>query len=46
VTPSQTPALRAVGSLQAGQLAGITVIDDEMSLQAVLRRGDWLTINA
>jgi N-acetylglucosamine-6-phosphate deacetylase len=43
-TPSQTLALSGIGRLQAGHLADIVVVDDELSLQAVLRRGEWLTI--
>ena len=42
-TPSQTLALPGVGSLQAGRLADVVVVDDELFLQAVLRRGEWLT---
>jgi N-acetylglucosamine-6-phosphate deacetylase len=44
-TPSQTLALSGVGRLEAGHVADVVVVDDELSLQAVLRRGEWLTIN-
>jgi N-acetylglucosamine-6-phosphate deacetylase len=43
-TPGQTLALSGIGGLHAGHLADVVVVDDELSLQAVLRRGDWLTI--
>jgi N-acetylglucosamine-6-phosphate deacetylase len=42
-TPSQTLALAGIGSLQAGHVADVVVVDDELSLHAVLRRGAWLT---
>ena len=42
-TPSQTLALAGIGRLQAGHVADMLVVDDELSLQAVLRRGVWLT---
>ena len=44
-TPSRTLALAGVGGLQAGHLADVVVVNDALSLQAVLRRGVWLTIN-
>jgi len=44
-TPSQTLALAGVGRLEAGHLADVVVVDDELSLHAVLRRGVWLTIS-
>lgn len=44
VTPSEVLALVGVGSLRAGNQADVVVVDDEMSLHAVLRRGEWLTI--
>ena len=44
-TPSQTLALTGIGSLRAGNLADVVVVDDDLSLHAVLRRGEWLTIN-
>ena len=43
-TPSQTLALAGIGGLQAGNLADALVVDDELSLHSVLRRGAWLTI--
>jgi N-acetylglucosamine-6-phosphate deacetylase len=42
-TPGQALALAGVGRLQAGHLADVVVVDDELSLRAVLRRGVWLT---
>ena len=45
-TPSQTLALSAIGGLQAGHLADVVVVDDELSLDAVMRRGEWLTLSA
>jgi len=45
ITPSQTLALPGIGSLQAGRTADVLVVDDELLLQAVLRRGEWLTVN-
>ena len=42
-TPSQTLALPGIGSLQAGRMADVVVVDDELLLHAVLRRGEWLT---
>jgi N-acetylglucosamine-6-phosphate deacetylase len=46
VTPSQGLALPGVGALQAGYGADVVVVDDELSLRAVLRRGQWLTLGA
>jgi N-acetylglucosamine-6-phosphate deacetylase len=40
-TPSQTLALAGIGGLQAGNLADVVVVDNELSLHAVLRRGEW-----
>jgi len=40
-TPSRTLAL-AGGALKAGFLAEVVAVDDELSLKAVLRRGQWL----
>src|SRR5674476_1218555 len=45
-TPSQALALPGVGALQAGYGADVVVVDDELSLRGVLRRGQWLTIKA
>ena len=45
-TPSQTLALAGIGGLQAGHLADVVVVDDELSLDAVMRRGEWLTLSA
>ena len=44
-TPSQALALPGIGSLQAGRMADVVVVDDELLLHAVLRRGEWLTFN-
>jgi N-acetylglucosamine-6-phosphate deacetylase len=41
-TPSQTLALAGIGGLQAGNLADVVVVDDQLSLHAVMRRGQWL----
>lgn len=43
-TPSQTLALPDIGGLQAGNLADVVVVDDELSLDAVMRHGKWLTV--
>jgi N-acetylglucosamine-6-phosphate deacetylase len=40
-TPSKTLALAGIGGLQAGNLADVVVVDNELSLHAVLRRGEW-----
>ena len=42
-TPGEAFALGGIRRLQAGHLADVLVVDDELSLQAVLRRGAWLT---
>jgi N-acetylglucosamine-6-phosphate deacetylase len=42
-TPSRTLALAGIGRLQAGHVADVVVVDDELSPHAVLRRGAWLT---
>ncbi|MHB8188583.1 MAG: N-acetylglucosamine-6-phosphate deacetylase [Dermatophilaceae bacterium] len=44
-TPSQTLALAGIGGLQAGNLADVVVVDDDLRLDAVLRRGVWLPLN-
>lgn len=44
-TPSDALGISGVGSLQAGYSADVLVVDDELSLQAVLRRGQWLITN-
>jgi len=44
-TPGATLALAGVGSLRAGNVADVVVVDDDLLLDAVLRRGSWLTIN-
>jgi N-acetylglucosamine-6-phosphate deacetylase len=45
-TPTQTLALVGVGGLQAGHVADVVVVDDELSLHAVLHLGEWLTVSA
>ena len=42
VTPAQTLGLTGVGSLAAGQRADVVVVDDDLQLRRVLRRGSWL----
>lgn len=41
-TPSQALALAGIGGLQTGNLADVVVVDDQLSLHGVLRRGEWL----
>lgn len=43
LTPALTLGLPGVGSLAAGQQADVVVVDDDLRLQRVLRRGRWLT---
>ena len=42
VTPAQALGLTGVGSLAAGQRADVVVVDDDLQLRRVLRRGSWL----
>jgi N-acetylglucosamine-6-phosphate deacetylase len=42
VTPAQTLGLPGVGSLAAGQQADVVVVDDDLQLRRVMRRGSWL----
>jgi N-acetylglucosamine-6-phosphate deacetylase len=42
VTPAQTLGLSGVGSLAAGQQADVVVVDDDLLLTRVMRRGSWL----
>jgi N-acetylglucosamine-6-phosphate deacetylase len=42
VTPAQALALTGVGSLAAGQQADVVVMDDDLQLTRVMRRGSWL----
>ena len=42
VTPEQTLGLTGVGSLAAGQQADVVVVDDDLLLTRVMRRGSWL----
>jgi N-acetylglucosamine-6-phosphate deacetylase len=42
VTPAQTFGLTGVGSLAAGQQADVVVVDDDLRLRRVMRRGRWL----
>ena len=41
-TPAQAVGLAAVGSLEAGQRADVLVVDDDLRLTRVMRRGSWL----
>jgi N-acetylglucosamine-6-phosphate deacetylase len=41
-TPASALALADVGSLSAGLSADVVVVDDDLTLQRVLRRGVWL----
>ena len=41
-TPARALALPDVGSLAAGHRADVVVVDDQLSVQRVLRRGAWL----
>jgi N-acetylglucosamine-6-phosphate deacetylase len=41
-TPARTLDLAGVGSLSTGQRADVTVVDDDLVLTGVLRRGRWL----
>jgi len=45
VTPAQTLGLTGVGSLAAGQQADVVVVDDDLQLRRVLRRGSWLALD-
>jgi N-acetylglucosamine-6-phosphate deacetylase len=42
VTPAQSLGLTGVGSLAAGQTADVVVVDDDLHLTKVMRRGSWL----
>jgi N-acetylglucosamine-6-phosphate deacetylase len=42
VTPAQTLGLAGVGTLAAGQQADVVVLDDDLQLRRVMRRGSWL----
>ena len=42
VTPARTLGLTGVGSLAAGQRADVVVVDDDLELTRVMRRGSWL----
>ena len=42
VTPAQTLGLPGVGSLAAGQQADVVVVNDDLLLTRVMRRGSWL----
>jgi N-acetylglucosamine-6-phosphate deacetylase len=42
-TPAQALGLTGVGSLAAGQLADVVVVDDDLHLRRVMRRGSWLS---
>jgi N-acetylglucosamine-6-phosphate deacetylase len=45
-TPARTLGLTGVGSLAAGQRADVVVVDDDLQLRRVMRRGSWLTPGA
>jgi len=40
--PSQREGLAGIGGLQAGNLADVVVVDDQLSLHGVMRRSEWL----
>ena len=42
VAPARTLGLAGVGSLAAGQRADVVVVDDDLELTRVMRRGRWL----
>ncbi len=42
VTPAQTLGLTGRGSLAAGQQADVVLVDDDLQLRRVMRRGSWL----
>ena len=44
-TPGRTLALAGIGGLEAGNLADVVVVDDELAMHAVLRRGVWLPVS-
>jgi N-acetylglucosamine-6-phosphate deacetylase len=46
VTPAQAIGLTGVGSLAAGQQADVLVVDDDLRLTRVMRRGSWLAPDA
>ena len=43
LTPAQTLGLTGVGTLAAGQQADVVVVDDDLRLRRVMRRGSWLS---
>jgi N-acetylglucosamine-6-phosphate deacetylase len=43
LTPARTLDLAGVGALEPGHAADVVVVDDQLALQRVLRRGRWLT---
>ena len=43
LTPAQTLGLSGVGTLAAGQQADVVVVDDDLRLRRVMRRGSWLS---
>lgn len=41
--PAEAAGLTEVGDLRTGQFADLVVVDDELRLRSVLRRGQWLS---
>lgn len=41
-TPARALGLDDVGALEVGRLADVLVVDDQLALQGVLRRGQWV----
>lgn len=42
-TPARTLGLDDVGALEAGRLSDVLVVDDDLALHGVLRRGRWIS---
>ena len=43
-TPAELLGLTEVGSLEPGKLADVVVLDDDLRLVSVMRRGSWLEV--
>jgi len=41
-TPARTLGLDDVGTLETGRLADVLVVDDDLAVRAVMRRGQWV----